>query len=99
MGGRGTGRGGPGRLGLCPSHLLGFRDSIPWEAGHGWQRRSVSWPRDANPFSLALFSFLRFGGTSCPWPGCDSSEASLWCLPRVGNGALEWPGRSMPDLE
>ena len=44
VGGRGTGRGSPGRLGLCPSHLLGFRGSIPRRPGKAGRRGQCPGP-------------------------------------------------------
>lgn len=61
-GGGRTGRGGPGRLGLCPSHLLGFRGSIPGRPGRAG-RGQCPGLHDANPFSLALSPFQPFGET------------------------------------
>lgn len=43
----------PGRLGLCPSHLLNSQGH-PQEAGPGWQKRSASWAHDA---TLSLWHF------------------------------------------
>lgn len=43
----------PGRLGLCPSHLLNFQGDSR-EAGQGWQKRSASWAQDA---TLSLWPF------------------------------------------
>lgn len=60
--GGGTGRGGPGRLGLCPSHLLGFRGSIPGRPGRAG-RGQCPGLHDANPFSLVLSPFQPFGET------------------------------------
>ena len=62
LGGGRTGRGGPGRLGLCPSHLLGFRGSIPGRPGRAG-RGQCPGLHDANPFSLALSPFQPFGET------------------------------------
>lgn len=86
-GGRGAGRSGPGRLGLCPSHLLGFRGSIPRRPGKAGRRGQC--PRPMMPLFLSdTFSL------SVIWGDWLSSlarlwfcEASLWYLPRVGSGS------------
>lgn len=74
-----TGRGGPGRLGLCPSHLLGFRGSIPGRPGRTG-RGQCPGLGDANPFSLAISPLLPFGETELSLVA-EFCQARLWYLP------------------
>lgn len=76
-GGRGTGRGGPGRLGLCPSHLLGFRGSVPGRPGKAGRRGQCPGPM-MPPFLSGTFPLPAIcggGGGGGYWL---SPLAGLW---------------------
>lgn len=93
-GGKGAGRGGPGRLGLCPSHSLGFCCSSPGRPGKAGRRGQCPGPV-IPPFLSGACPFLTFAGDRLSslarlW----FNKASLWYPLRVGNGGciLIFPG-------